>query len=606
MIPENRPIEGGVKDVGNFSEGFCLQVNTIIPDFPFQSSVNQAEPKTGKHEIWVICTDNHQSKSSLINSLIKNKLKKQNDLGLHIKKNNLNDVDGSNKNNYLNMSNKFSNNIGNTLSIEDLGKKIDNSKPRDGRWIVIQDWTECNLKCGGGEQTLQLSCMPPDKGGKPCEGTAIRKRPCNTQPCKVFKNPSSDDSKNQKYKDPIIKVMPLSNRPSRYDKCHLKELDVFGISKPEGINLLLEIQREKRDFINSDNSTKIPVRIIMNNKSISLYRDENLSSIMFTLSLESASFIRIPHNNTCFMLQGKILTQQAIVCSIQQRNEFVEEWDYDFNLFKYQCKETRSSIKLSNDSEMKKKLSEKITLVKEELIEERSLQVKKETHKQEELVIRSKVDQTEAMTLLAMQKESKLEELLEKEEKLREMEEQKELENQLKIEETKKEVIKKSIREKELEDQFNISKENAEMAIVKIKEEAKKTILHRREEIRNKINKMRLKAERKKLQIKTRILSMRTETAQQIQNYSKNGNMMRCFNPNKNENRDSEKDPENNSLARRLDYIEIFCTGYFSNNISKFIECKNPNSFCFVCCETEFGQLHLKERDKCYNQRCAE
>lgn len=41
-----------------------------------------------------------------------------------------------------------------------------------------------------------------------------------------------------KYEKPIFKVMPISNRPTRYDKCHLKENGIYVILKPQGLNLL--------------------------------------------------------------------------------------------------------------------------------------------------------------------------------------------------------------------------------------------------------------------------------------------------------------------------------------------------------------------------------
>src|SRR5690348_14892092 len=49
----------------------------------------------------------------------------------------------------------------------------------DGYWIVLQEWTQCSLKCGNGTSTLQRMCVPPKDGGAPCVGEAIMTRPCN-------------------------------------------------------------------------------------------------------------------------------------------------------------------------------------------------------------------------------------------------------------------------------------------------------------------------------------------------------------------------------------------------------------------------------------------
>merc|ERR1712100_835611 len=68
-------------------------------------------------------------------------------------------------------------------SVEGLTKEQSAGKKVDGRWVVLQDWSQCSLACGGGTQTLHLMCHPPQNGGNPCQGLAIRKRPCNPQPC---------------------------------------------------------------------------------------------------------------------------------------------------------------------------------------------------------------------------------------------------------------------------------------------------------------------------------------------------------------------------------------------------------------------------------------
>merc|ERR1712166_675688 len=191
---------------------------------------------------------------------------------------------------------------------------------------------------------------------------------------------------------------------------------------------------------------------------------------------------------------------------------------------------------------------------------------------------------TQSMTFLAMQKEMKLEALLEKDD-------EGSLDVQLKQEEKKKNILMKSIKEKELEEQFNISRENAKLAINKIKDEAKTQIIKKRDEIKKKINLMRLRSDRKKAAIKSRIMSMRTDTAQQLSLYSKKGNMEKCFVPNP-----SKEDDIKN--------IEVYCSANFPTEMSQFMECKVPESFCYSCCEREFGPMQLILREKCYNERC--
>jgi hypothetical protein len=276
---------------------------------------------------------------------------------------------------------------------------------------------------------------------------------------------------------------------------------------------------------------------------------------------------------------------------MESKNSFVEEWDYDFSLFKNQCQEKRPVVKLAEDSEAKKKFKEGIQTLKTAILEEKSNKAREESQKDEEIQIKKQVDNTQSMTFLAMQKEMKLEALLQKEEELREKEDEKNLDIQLQQENKKQNILMKSIKEKELEEQFNISRENAKLAINRIKEEAKNSIIKKRNEIKKKIAMMRLKSERKKAAIKSKIMSMRSETAQKLQMYVKKGNMEKCFLP----------DPSKEADMRN---IEVYCVSNFSTDMTMFMDCKVPESFCYTCCEREFGNMQLFLREKCYNERC--
>jgi len=46
---------------------------------------------------------------------------------------------------------------------------------------------------------------------------------------------------------------------------------------------------------------------------------------------------------------------------------------------------------------------------------------------------------------------------------------------------------------------------------------------------------------------------------------------------------------------------EEYCNNNFSTNFIKNQECRNPENFCYICCENEYGNMYLKKRDKCYN-----
>jgi len=333
-----------------------------------------------------------------------------------------------------------------------------------------------------------------------------------------------------KFDKPIVKMMSLTQRPIRFDKCNLKENDIFAILKPENLSISQQLALDP-NYLMSDNALKIPARVIMTQKSISVYKNENLDSAVFTNEILNVEFVRIPKTKTCFILQEKNANQQIILCSMENKSSFVEEWDYDFSLFKHQCQEKRPIVKFANDNEVKRKFREGVQQLKTNIIEEKAHKARIDSQKDEEIQIKKQVENTQSMTFLAMQKEMKLEALLEKEEKLREKEDQDNLDNQILHEQRKKNILLKTIKEKELEEQFNISKENAKLAINRIKEEAKKNIIAKRNEIKKKIAIMRMKNERAKAEKRSKIMSMRSESVQQLQFVSKKGNKEKCFTP---------------------------------------------------------------------------
>jgi len=46
-------------------------------------------------------------------------------------------------------------------------------------------------------------------------------------------------------------------------------------------------------------------------------------------------------------------------------------------------------------------------------------------------------------------------------------------------------------------------------------------------------------------------------------------------------------------------------TNFIDASPAKYNECLTESSYCYVCCETEFGDMHAKKRNKCYD-KCDE
>lgn len=572
-IPENNNYQGGVKDFGKFSEGSCFEIYTVQPSAFFIMTSKDTEPSTGRDKTWLFCTDKDQDKANIMNILIKLKLKKQHKLGVYITTQAIKKGSSGTLTDIVNNGSK-------AMDPEKLNDP--NKAPEDGYWIILQNWTPCTLKCGGGLQYLQLMCFPPKKGGKPCEGEAIRTHPCNKQACPQINQIAAilpqTANPTTKMEKPIVKMMAISKRPQRYDKCYLKDSDALMV-KSDSSTASMEIL------------PKIPIRLVMNNKSISVYGDEELSTNLMTFMLDQTVFARVKDEPRCFILNG--LNLRAQFCQLDSATTlFVEEWDYDFNLFKNQCREKRGRIqlKISEEKGLEKEFQARINNVRLDIVHKKASRIKDQAQTAEQIKLTKKVEQTQAMTLVALQKELKMEGMLEKEEEDREMEERVSLTLQIESEKKKKDCLIKSIKEKQLEDQYNVEKSNAENAIEKIKEDAKKTILVQRVAIKKKLAMMRKKNNRRTQALQGEMTAIRTETAEAVSKVSKLGNIKSCFN--------------SSLLNETTSQIEEYCQINFSGNLNKFAECKNPETFCFVCCESEFGDIHVAEREKCYRDVC--
>jgi len=220
-------------------------------------------------------------------------------------------------------------------------------------------------------------------------------------------------------------------RPARYDKCNLKESDV----------LISKISKEASEKGFEGLVERFPARLVMNNKTLTVFKDDHYSDILITFILSDTKFVRIDTRKDCFRLQGN---NKAIeVCEFPGSKSFVEEWDYDFNLFKYQCKTDRPEIIL-NPSEEKKleaNFREKIANAKIGIVKERQSALKKAVENNEEKALEKKVQKTESMTMQAVKKELMLEEKIEREEKEREEMETLELQKQVEFEKKGKMIV---------------------------------------------------------------------------------------------------------------------------------------------------------------------
>jgi len=194
--------EGGIEDFGHFNEGECFKVFTKI---------------SGSGIVWVICLEDLPTKNSLMEALRAAKIQIQRNAGILT-------MPKMDKPPSLDTLADW-NAIKEQKAIDDQ-KRMKEGKGNfaiDGYWQLLQDWSQCDLKCGGGKSTLQRMCIPPLPGGKPCDGEPIITRKCNTHPCPEGDKSLQDmvntnsTTTNETQLSPKIKVMPFSDIPQRYE-----------------------------------------------------------------------------------------------------------------------------------------------------------------------------------------------------------------------------------------------------------------------------------------------------------------------------------------------------------------------------------------------------
>merc|ERR1711957_423988 len=238
------------------------------------------------------------------------------------------------------------------------------------------------------------------------------------------------------------------------------------------------------------------VRAIMNNQTVTLYTGDEVESMFLSFVIKSTSFHRASKAG-CFQLYEsthKYITLCPFGCE-NGSTQGLEEWDYDYNLFKYQCAYKKSD---KEARELKRRLDDKINQAKGALMAEQADKIRKKTKKEEKETMVVLVKKTNGIALQAIQKELNLEAMIQKEEEEKIEREKAEIMANIEKEERKKQCVLNAIRERELENQYNLHASEAQHQIQNIKKETAQQVLMKRAALNSKLRLIRQKAEKNK------------------------------------------------------------------------------------------------------------
>lgn len=548
-IPEDNFMKGGLHNIVRKSKiGYCFDLKVSIKS---------------RRKSWLICVDDPKQKEKLMKIILRLKLKIQRKKGkfetqaaLKLKKKKA----------------ALSKALAKKKAIDTTeNERVKAKKPLDGYWVLIWDWSECSLKCGGGTSHQQWRCMPPKNGGKPCKGSAIRVKPCNSQPCPGLDSVLALKKAKATIAKPIIKVGTFSKRLQRYEKCVVKDNDAYSA----------KFNKKTRHL------SKIPIRIVMNNYTITMYKDDDYQDVEHSFKLDETRFKIDKNHFCCFTLTDE--TAEKMVCGYDkycgsaEGNEWALGWNKHFGLFKNACRMGRYTLLTHIDEEnLKKGLKKKISDGKSDMQRKRAKLIKerllKSMAKKNNPIKKAHEDGFKALT-----KELKLEKLIKAEEMEREKLELDNIASKINLEKEKANCLKRNIKEKKLDAEILNERKNNENEANKFRKDMSKKVLKNRKNFKKMINAMRAKAALRKAAMARQLNALRAKMAAEMEKANKVGDIKKC-----------EKGKKN------TDYRSGYCDKVFVDDFVRNEDCKG-NNFCYTCCENEFGNMHIDKREVCYN-----
>jgi len=561
-LDPTEPLKGSIKDLGTFSEGSCVSI-LVLKTKTFDSKfLAIRDTNNTKSESWIICFEGKAAKDKFFTTIVTYKLLRQKELNIEL-------ALRENPDEKAPITKKIERYQG-----SDANPEI------DGYLSLMQDWTDCNLKCGGGTQTQQWRCVPPKAGGKPCMGEKIRTKKCNEEPCpgiSIAKDQGKPEEEETITFKPIFRSMPFIDRPQQDIPCVIREADI-----------LYEKFDKKSNF-----TVQVPGRILINNRTISVYEDSSYDNAVFSHNLKETEMKKYKLDHCCFFIQsGRQSTKICALadCGSKGDPKFLNSWKYSFQIFKNKCFTKTESEILSDQNQEDLRPKEPSALmasmnIENTEVEEREKMIEEKVDENVTTNLDKELVKNQQTALKAITREFNLEERLKREEIQKAKEETKVLVKKMKFEEVKQEKLEEALDEREAQDIKLRENKIGEKEAVKVLYTAEDTINKKRLALKKKILEIRKMTQRRKRLIENKISLIRGKMAQEIVTASKSGDINVC----------------KNRLGKK-DEILKYCEAELITDFNKHKECKeDESSYCYLCCENTFGTMQYNKRAKCYD-----
>jgi hypothetical protein len=266
-------------------------------------------------------------------------------------------------------------------------------------------------------------------------------------------------------------------------------------------------------------------------------------------------------------------------CGTKEKTIFAKSWLDDIVLFSKKCyhKLKKNVIDVEGKDEPDGGKGPGLALADRRKI------IKNNLKKLEDNGLIKKIHKAQDTTLQAIKKEFKMEDLIKREVQLKANQELKQMLALKKKEERKKDCLLKALKDRDRKAEELHKETQGKLEVEKTFIEAKKDIKGNREELKKKLVEIKKKAKRRKRIIEQEINLIRGEMAKNLLDANKFGSIEICK-------------TSNNNVVK----INEYCDANFIDNYLHNVNCKEMENFCYICCENEFGNMYMKERDQCY------
>ena len=157
----------------------------------------------------------------------------------------------------------------------------------------------------------------------------------------------------------------------------------------------------------------------------------------------------------------------------------------------------------------------------------------------------------------------------------------------------------KAIKEKQLENQYNLKQKDTQLAISNIKKAAAAEVTKRRENLKKLIANMKKKQKRKSNSLAIKLQTVRNSMASDMGKAYKKGSVQNCITIGNGTEDGIGGSPE------RVEKRKHYCIANFSENYAMYQTCLDGEDFCHLCCDNEFGEFFMNDRESCYTQSCS-